>query len=128
MEEKFIDRLQKFMETEGINDNQMTVRANLSIGLVGRCRKERKGMASDSIEKILSAYPELSAEWLFRGEGEMLRTTGWMPNSEKHSGGVVVSGNGAGVDVANNVPNVVNRFLSIIEEKDRQIAQLIVKL
>lgn len=74
MSEKFIDRLSYFMSEIGINDNQMTVKANLSVGLIGRCRKERKGMASDSIEKILYAYPELSAEWLLRGEGEMLRT------------------------------------------------------
>ena len=27
------------------------------------------------IEKILNAYPDLSAEWLLRGEGDMYRTS-----------------------------------------------------
>lgn len=70
-ESKFIERLQTFMAEEGINDNQMTVKAGLSVGLVGKCKKSGKGMVSDNIEKILYAYPELSAEWLMRGEGEM---------------------------------------------------------
>ena len=70
--EKFIDRLQAFMNAEGINDNQLTVKANLSVGLIGKCKKDRKGMASDSIEKILLAYPSLSADWLLTGRGKML--------------------------------------------------------
>lgn len=70
---KFIDRLDSFMQKEGINDNQMTVNAGLSIGLIGKCRKNGSGMASDSIEKILQAYPYLSADWLIAGTGEMYK-------------------------------------------------------
>ncbi len=69
--EKFIERLDAFMQEEGINDNQMTVNAGLSVGLIGKCRKNGSGMASDSIEKILHAYPDLSADWLITGRGEM---------------------------------------------------------
>lgn len=36
-----------------------------------------------------------------------------------------ITGNGSGVNVSNNDTDVISRFLSIIEEKDRQIAQLI---
>jgi transcriptional regulator with XRE-family HTH domain len=39
--------------------------------------------------------------------------------------GMAITGNGSGVNVNNNDSAVVNRFLSIIEEKDRQIAQLL---
>ena len=74
--EKFIERLDQFMQNEGINDNQMTVNAGLSVGLIGKCRKNNRGMASDSIEKILHAYPELSAEWLLTGDGEMYKEDG----------------------------------------------------
>jgi len=69
--EKFIERLDHFMSEEGINDNQMTVNAGLSVGLIGKCRKNGSGMASDSIEKILNAYPFLSADWLITGRGDM---------------------------------------------------------
>ena len=70
---KFIERLQYFMGKMGINDNQMTVNAGLSVGLIGKAKLSGKGMSSMNIEKILLAYPELSAEWLLTGNGPMLR-------------------------------------------------------
>lgn len=69
--EKFIDRLDSFMAKEGLSDNKVTVKAGLSVGLIGKCRKNGSGMASDSIEKILTAYPQLSAGWLITGKGDM---------------------------------------------------------
>ncbi len=42
--------------------------------------------------------------------------------------GVAINGSGSGVNVSNNDTAIVNRFLSIIEEKDRQIAQLLAKI
>lgn len=69
----FIERLLAFMDKEGVNDNQMTVAAGLSVGAIGKMRKGiTKSVNSDSIEKILKAYPRLSANWLMKGEGEML--------------------------------------------------------
>ncbi len=69
----FIGRLQYFMEKKGINDNQMTVNAGLSVGLIGKAKVSGKGMSSMNIEKILLAYPELSADWLLTGAGSMLK-------------------------------------------------------
>ena len=62
------------MEKQGINDNQMTVAAGLSVGLLGKLKKNGKGMSSTNIEKILSSYPELSAQWLITGKGDMFST------------------------------------------------------
>ena len=61
--ETFIDRLEFFMKTEGLNSNSLTVAAGLSNGLIS--------MNSDSIERILCAYTNLSAEWLMTGKGTM---------------------------------------------------------
>lgn len=72
----FIERLQYFMGKMGINDNQMTVNAGLSVGLIGKAKLSGKGMSSINIEKILLAYPELSAEWLLTGNGPMMKTEG----------------------------------------------------
>ena len=69
----FIERLQYFMEKKGINDNQMTVTAGLSVGLIGKAKVAGKGMSSMNIEKILLAYPDLSADWLLTGAGSMLK-------------------------------------------------------
>lgn len=63
------------MADKSINDNQMTVCAGLSIGVIGKMRKGiTKGLNSSNIEKILHAYPDLSSEWLLRGEGEMYKS------------------------------------------------------
>lgn len=72
--DSFIDRIQYFMLQTGINNNQMTVAAGLSVGLIGRAIKSKSGLNSDSIEKILCAYPELNPNWLLTGRGEMLIT------------------------------------------------------
>lgn len=68
----FIDRIQYFMSQMGINNNQMTVAAGLSVGLIGKAIKLKSGLNSDSIEKILCAYPNLNPTWLLTGKGEML--------------------------------------------------------
>lgn len=75
MQNNIIDRLFLFMADKSINDNQMTVCAGLSIGVIGKMRKGiTKGLNSSNIEKILHAYPDLSSEWLLRGEGKMYKS------------------------------------------------------
>lgn len=69
----FISRLAKFMQEKGINDNQITIAAGLSNGLIGKAKVSGKGMTAANIEKILRAYPQLSPEWLLTGNGEMLK-------------------------------------------------------
>ena len=70
-EERFIDRLEAFMKAEGLNANKVTVAAELSNGLLGKALKQRGSMNSDSVERILCAYTNLSAEWLMTGKGTM---------------------------------------------------------
>ena len=70
-EERFIDRLEAFMKAEGLNANKVTVAAELSNGLLGKALKTRGSMISDSVERILCAYTNLSAEWLMTGKGTM---------------------------------------------------------
>ena len=70
-EDRFIDRLEAFMKAEGLNANKVTVAAELSNGLLGKALKTRGSMNSDSVERILCAYTNLSAEWLMTGKGTM---------------------------------------------------------
>ena len=70
----------------------------------------------DTLLRILAICPDGSADWLLRGADTR------QPASEYYNN---ISGENVGVK---NDADVINRFLSIIEEKDRQIAQLIAKL
>lgn len=88
MGENFIERLQYFMEKQGINDNQMTIAAGLSVGLLGKLKKSGKGMSSANIEKILSSYPKLNADWLLTGKGDMLKSSGVVVEPSKDGTGI----------------------------------------
>lgn len=70
----FFDRLDIFMRFSNLNDNQITVQAGLSIGSIGKQRKGSRGLSSDSIAKLLCAFPHLNAQWLLIGKGEMLNS------------------------------------------------------
>lgn len=67
----FFDRLDKYMEYKGLNDNKITVETSISNGLIGKARK-RGGLSQENISKILNTYSDLDANWWFRGEGEMI--------------------------------------------------------
>lgn len=62
------------MDAYRLNNNSLTVEAGLSVGLIGRARKERKGLHSDTILKILNAMPEVSPEWFLMGTGPETRS------------------------------------------------------
>lgn len=106
MKDTFIERLLYFMGNQGINDNQMTVNAGLSIGLIGKMRKGiTKSINSTTIERILYSYPQLNAHWLLTGEGEMLSTP-------------------ANSTLQTAMPPSFSELLSMINQRDQKIEQL----
>ena len=68
----FFDRLDSFMKYRNLNDNKLTNETGISNGLIGKARK-RGALSQDNISKILYAFPELDANWLLTGKGEMLK-------------------------------------------------------
>jgi hypothetical protein len=85
----FFDRLDKFMEFKGLNDNKISVEAGISNGLIGKGRK-RGAISQENISKILCTYPEIDANWLLTGKGEMLRND--QSGVQNNNKGVIVSG------------------------------------
>lgn len=73
MNEDFFDRLDKYIEYKGLNDNKVTVQTGIPIGSLGKQRKGSRGLSVQSIAKILYTYDDLNAEWLLTGKGSMLR-------------------------------------------------------
>jgi len=54
------------MKNKGLNDNKITVEAGIANGIIGKARK-RGHLSQENISKILLRYPDLDANWLFRG-------------------------------------------------------------
>lgn len=89
--ENFSTRLRKFMEETGVNDNQITIRSGLSNGIIRRVVREGKGLTTENLEKILKAYPELSADWLLIGRGPMLINKASPEQSEAYESTTITS-------------------------------------
>ena len=71
--ETILQRIDYYADKNNLNDNKITVKAGLSVGLLGKSRKSTGGLTSESIEKILYSFPGINPEWLLTGKGEMLK-------------------------------------------------------
>ncbi len=68
-----IDRLDNYMKHKCLNDNILTEKCGLSIGLLGKNRRPGNDLSLKTIEKILHFYPDLNKRYLVDGEGEMIK-------------------------------------------------------
>ena len=69
-----VDRLDRYIKFRGLNDNKVTLESGISVGTLGKSRKEGKDITSKTAEMILDAYPEINRAWLLTGDGEMFGT------------------------------------------------------
>lgn len=67
-----IERFDKYMKFKGLNDNKVTVQLGLSVGTLGKSRKEGRDLSDRVVEQILNFYNDLNKVWLLTGNGEML--------------------------------------------------------
>lgn len=86
MEELIIQRVNEFMESVSMKTKSFSLsidipESTLKQQLSGKQGKGR-GVQIAVITAILSTYTNLSAEWLLRGEGEMLRSDLAVQDSE----------------------------------------------
>lgn len=68
-----LERLKHYIDTQGLTIAGFERSAGMSNASFGKALKTGKGIGTDKLENILTIYPDLSAEWLMRGEGGMLR-------------------------------------------------------
>ena len=66
--ERRIDRLDKYLQYKHLSDNKITVQLGLSIGTIGKSRKEGRDISDRVIEQILNYYTDLNKDWLLYGE------------------------------------------------------------
>lgn len=66
------ERLQLFMQHEGVTAFQMNKEAGLTRTLLIKAIEKHQGLNTATIEKIVKRYPNLNADWLITGRGNML--------------------------------------------------------
>ncbi|MBR1449776.1 MAG: hypothetical protein IJ588_13680 [Prevotella sp.] len=67
-----IERFKEYLDYKGIANYRAETECGLSNGLIKNALKAGSSLGSDKLEKILSVYSDLSAEWLLRGVGSMI--------------------------------------------------------
>ena len=65
-------RLQQFMDHENLTAYQVNKDSGLCKGLLINAFAKQQGLTTSTLEAILNAYPQLNANWLIVGRGEML--------------------------------------------------------
>lgn len=74
-------------------------------------------ISADTIELILSTFPDVSAEWLLRGEGEMDKASHYSQNIYASNGSIVQSGANRGdATISHDKDSEVESLRSIIAE------------
>lgn len=63
------ERIAEFLASKNLSDYQFEKEIGMSKGYMNKCVNP----SAEVLDKICRKYPELSAEWLIRGEGEMLK-------------------------------------------------------
>lgn len=67
-----VERMKEYLDAKGILNAHAEKACGFSNGLIGNAIKNGTTLRSDSIEKFMAVYKDLSAEWLLRGAGSML--------------------------------------------------------
>lgn len=70
-----VQRIKDIIRQKAKNREMFAEKVGVSINTLDAYLKKKCKISLDLITKILLTYPDLSAEWLLRGEGEMLRTS-----------------------------------------------------
>lgn len=78
----FVERLLEFINYCGFSQNEFELKCGVSHT---NLREKKQGPTAMYLMKIVTAFPELNLNWLFRGEGEMLlsKVAGVSPKKEE---------------------------------------------
>lgn len=71
-----LNRLRDYLLHRDLSFNKFEKSLGVSHGSISNAWKHQRNIGSNVIEKILSTYPEINAEWLLRGDGKMLNAAG----------------------------------------------------
>lgn len=73
MEDSVKQRLRGFLKEQNMSINQISLNANYPQSTLNKQINKETSMSLSTLLVLLDLFSELSAEWLLRGEGNMLR-------------------------------------------------------
>lgn len=101
------ERIVELINWLQVNKNQFAMSIGVPQAILSHILSGRNKPSLDVIRKILLAYPQLNAEWLLLGKGEMFRTThnaGLFDNEENKADGHAAVKNATTVPLRGGAP------------------------
>lgn len=74
MENLISQRVREFLSCNSISINSLAKQINVAQATLNPQLRGDRTLAANIVVKILEAFPDISAEWLLRGEGEMCKS------------------------------------------------------
>lgn len=109
------ERILSFLESQGIKKVDFFEATGIqSSNFKGKNMSSQPG--GDMLVKVLTIYPNLSAEWLLRGEGEMLKSL-----SNQVENKVIKKENNKGSELPHTI---LDKFLTTIQGQAEEIGAL----
>ena len=68
--EAIVERLKKIMEDKGLSSSQMADTIGVQRSAISHIISGRNKPSLDFVLKVLEAFPDISSEWLLKGENE----------------------------------------------------------
>lgn len=121
-----ITRIRKIIEAESLTRSDFAKKIEMSKYTLDGYLDGKNKPSLPLAEGILRAYPDISAEWLMRGEGSMYRSNGSTINYEINAHSQVNKGDAGGMTYG--PPSSCEEELKALKEKEKlyllQIAEL----
>ena len=114
-EKEIIGKMNDFWAQSGKSKAEMSRELGVDAGTFGNILNGNRGVSAGLLSKFLETYPSVSAEWLMRGVGSMFAADG------RVGGENITNNNNSQI----NAGDAINRLVSLLEEKDKQINQLL---
>lgn len=114
-EKEIIGKMNDFWVQSGKSKAEMSRELGVDAGTFGNILNGNRGVSAGLLSKFLETYPSVSAEWLMRGVGSMFAADGRVGSEN------IANNNNSQI----NAGDTINRLVSLLEEKDKQINQLL---
>lgn len=130
------ERIAEIIEIEKLNVNSFSNKIGVPQSSIQSMFDKETEPSSKTIIKMLSAFPFVSAEWLMRGEGPMLKQD--MPGSvnidashhsiKSENSSVIVGDNNTDLAMIRKLQETIDKLQKTIEAQQTTISKLVEKL
>lgn len=85
MEKAILERIKLVMRKYGETKNSLSIKCGMNSSTLGRYINGENKITISLVRSILDVHPEVSADWLIQGQGEMMKSISELPTVDVSS-------------------------------------------